>query len=201
MKLRKIRKIWRKWREDPAVEHELPSSAIKLNLGCGNKILDGFVNVDVVEERAGAKPDIVANVSERLPFPDDYADLILSVHVIEHFYRWEVLEVLREWVRVLKPGGIMVCECPNLLSACEAMLRKPEASAGTGKEVARSMWVLYGDPNWRDPLMCHRWGYTPVSASALLREAGLVDVVQRSAHYKLKEPRDLRVVGMKPPLA
>jgi hypothetical protein len=60
------------------------------------------------------------------------------------------------------------------------------------------MWVFYGDPSWRDPLMCHRWNYTPQSLRALLEEAGLVNVRQEPAQFKLREPRDMRIVGVKP---
>jgi hypothetical protein len=59
------------------------------------------------------------------------------------------------------------------------------------------MWPLYGDPKWRDPLMVHRWGYTPNSLADLMINCGLIDVRQEPAQYKLKEPRDMRVVGIK----
>lgn len=53
--------------------------------------------------------------------------MILSVHVIEHFWRWEALDVLREWLRVLKPGGVMILECPNLATACAELLKDPDS--------------------------------------------------------------------------
>jgi hypothetical protein len=57
------------------------------------------------------------------------------------------------------------------------------------------MWPLYGDPSSRDPLMCHRWGYTPESLMALLDEVGFVDVRQEPALFKRREPRDMRITG------
>jgi SAM-dependent methyltransferase len=87
---------------------------LKLNLGCGDKILPGYVNVDVVEARAGMRPDVICDLHDLAPFADNSADEILSVHVVEHFWRWEVRDILREWMRVLKPGGRMIVECPNL---------------------------------------------------------------------------------------
>jgi SAM-dependent methyltransferase len=171
---------------------------LRLNLGCGDKILPGYVNVDVVEARAGMRPDVICDLHELTPFDDASADEILSVHVVEHFWRWEVRDVLREWIRALKPGGRMVVECPNIRSACETFLQDPERFAREDQDGQRTMWVFYGDPKWKDPLMIHRWGYTPESLRALLSEAGLVDVRQEPAQFKLREPRDMRVVGVKP---
>lgn len=171
--------------------------ALKLNLGCGDKILPGYVNVDVVEARAGMKPDVICDLHDLAPFEDGSADEILSVHVVEHFWRWEIGAVLKEWVRVLKPGGRMVVECPNIRSACEAFLQDPVSGAREDAAGQRTMWVFYGDPQWKDPLMIHRWGYTPESLRELLVEAGLRDVRQEPAQYKLREPRDMRLVGVK----
>lgn len=171
---------------------------VRLNLGCGDKILPGYVNVDVVEARAGMKPDVICDLHDLAPFETASADEILSVHVVEHFWRWEVRDVLREWVRVLKPGGKMIVECPNIQSACETFLENPEQFSREDQNGQRTMWVFYGDPRWKDPLMIHRWGYTPESLKALLSEVGLADVRQEPAQFKLREPRDMRVVGVKP---
>ena len=170
---------------------------IKLNLGCGDKILDGYVNVDVVATRAGKQPDIICDLHSLNIFESNYADEILAVHVVEHFWQWEIVEILKEWTRVLKPGGKMILECPNLISAAEEFLKNPDIAALGGKEGQRSMWVFYGDPGWKDPLMIHKWGYTPKSLATIMNEAGLTNLRQEPAQFKLREPRDMRITGIK----
>ena len=174
------------------------SAPRRLNVGCGDKLLPGYINIDTAAERRGAQPDLICDIRKLDMIETASVDEVLAVHVVEHFWRWEVLDVLKEWVRVLKPGGRLIVECPNLISACEALLRDPDMAAQPGAEGQRTMWVFYGDPAWRDPLMCHRWAYTPKSLSDLMQEAGLANVRQEPAQFKLREPRDMRVVGEKP---
>lgn len=171
---------------------------LRLNLGCGDKIIPEYVNVDVVESRKGQKPDVLCDLHHLAPFADNSVDEILSVHVVEHFWRWEVRDILKEWVRVLKPGGRMILECPNLESACRHFLENTELHSREDQNGQRSMWVFYGDPAWKDPYMIHRWGYTPDSLATLMKEAGLSDIKQEPAQFKLREPRDMRVTGVKP---
>lgn len=170
---------------------------IKLNLGCGDKILPGYINIDVAASRKGNHPDIVRDIRDLSIYEDNSVDEILSVHVVEHFWRWEVEDVLREWIRVLKPGGFLILECPNLITACEEFLKNPDMLSATPEYGQRSMWVLYGDPSWKDPLMVHRWGYTPKSLAMLMIKCGVSRAKQKPAQFKLREPRDMRIVGIK----
>ncbi len=54
---------------------------------------------------------VLCAAGERLPFPDDYFDLILSHEVIEHVQDDRL--AVQEMVRTLKPGGRIVLFCPN----------------------------------------------------------------------------------------
>lgn len=76
---------------------------IKLHLGCGNVRLPGYVNIDAQKSAAAEK---IGNVRE-LDYADASVDMIYSCAVIEHFGRHEWKDVLSEWARVLKPGGLL----------------------------------------------------------------------------------------------
>ena len=171
---------------------------VKLNLGCGDKILPGYVNVDMVSSRAGKQPDVNADIRDLRKIKSSIADEILAVHVIEHFYYWEVVPLLQSWRRLLKPGGKLILECPNLLYACQMIVENPEMHTQPGKAGQMSMWSLYGDPSWKDPLMCHKWAYTPVSLMAVLDEAGFQQAKQEPAQFKMREPRDMRITALNP---
>ena len=171
---------------------------IRLNLGCGDKILPGYINIDTAPSRGGKSPDLVADVRDLKKVKTAIADEILAVHVIEHFYYWEVIPMLQSWKRVLKPGGRLILECPNLLYACQMIVNDPGLRSGSGAEGQMSMWPLYGDPSWKDPLMCHKWSYTPDSLGQVVNQAGFINAHQEPAQFKLREPRDMRVVAINP---
>jgi SAM-dependent methyltransferase len=84
---------------------------VKVNLGCGRKLLKGFINVDIgydFKDKSFVKADV-----RDLPFKDNYADYILVRQVLEHLNFMNVPNALHEWIRILKPGGRMVITCPN----------------------------------------------------------------------------------------
>ena len=67
-----------------------------------------------------------------------------------------------------------------------------------GKAGHISMWPLYGDPSWKDPLMCHKWAYVPESLIAVLQDAWFKSAQQEPAQFKLREPRDMRITSINP---
>lgn len=56
------------------------------------------------------KVDIVANGND-LPFKDSVWDFVISSHVLEHFF--DPIQALNEWLRVIKPGGIIFMIVPH----------------------------------------------------------------------------------------
>lgn len=81
------------------------TSPMKLNLGCGNQHLPGWLNVD---RFAAAQPDLVFDLeSLPWPWPDDAVDEVLLRHVLEHVGRDTdtFLGIMRELYRVCAPGA------------------------------------------------------------------------------------------------
>jgi predicted SAM-dependent methyltransferase len=57
----------------------------------------------------------VGDASDLSAFPDDCFDEIYASHVAEHFdYRDQLLATLKEWRRVLMPGGSLYLSVPDL---------------------------------------------------------------------------------------
>lgn len=81
-----------------------------LNLGCGNDIREGFVNIDLFS----SDPRVVGMDIRSLGLVDNSADMILASDILEHFSHREIDSVLKEWARVLKPGGEIIVRCPSL---------------------------------------------------------------------------------------
>ena len=86
---------------------------MRLNLGCGSRKLEGFVNVD---KYPGCEPDLVHDL-EILPwpFPDDGAEAVVLRHVLEHLGREPALflDLMRELYRVCAPGASVTITVPH----------------------------------------------------------------------------------------
>jgi hypothetical protein len=170
---------------------------LRLNLGCGRHVLDGWFNIDIAfNPRAKRHPEMLSDV-RAIALPDGCAVEVMAIHLWEHLYRWECDDVITEWHRLLAPGGTLVLEMPDLFKFCANIL---EGKKGTKEPDQLGMWGLYGDPTLRDPYMCHRWGWTFATLAPFLQQHGFVDVVEETPqwHKVGRAERDFRVVARKP---
>lgn len=89
----------------------------KLNLGAGSTHIEGFTPVD---RKHGQEV-------YPLDYPDDSVDEIRASHILEHFSHDEILDVLKDWVRALKPGGLMRVAVPDFAFIADSYHRGTES--------------------------------------------------------------------------
>ena len=82
---------------------------IKLNIGCGwRNFGNDWIHID-----GGDYPHLDYGCIRDLEFGDNSVDLIYASHVIEYFDREEIIPLLQEWYRVLKPNGVLRIAVPD----------------------------------------------------------------------------------------
>jgi len=86
----------------------IKGEALKLDLGCGNAKPEGYVGLD---KEPSPQVDVVHDLEQGIPYPDNSADEIRANHVLEHLSDKE--RIMAEIHRVLKPGGKFVFEVPS----------------------------------------------------------------------------------------
>lgn len=140
----------------------------RLLLGCGQRPDPGAINVDL---DPAAKADLRLDATDLSAFPDRCVDEIRSYHLFEHLTRNQARAALREWRRVLRPGGTLLIECPNLAVCVREVGRHFDPA---GEDLA--MIGIYGEPSAADrPPYRHHWGWSPETLAAELVAAGFRD--------------------------
>jgi len=121
------------------------------------------------------KPDIVASIldlGDIGPFSTVY-----SSHTLEHVYPHQVPVVLREFHRVLSPGGhaiIFVPDLEGLSLSQEALFESPR-----GPITAMDLFYGFAPAIELNPHMAHHTGFTSQTLESALREAGFARVITR----------------------
>lgn len=160
---------------------------------CGDVYLDGYINLDISgtlisdvsvnpnkttldnyyahpfdinfarRERRIFIVDCIANIMERWPFENETVSKIVMISCWEHFTKEQVQHILCEIKRVLKVGGKLIVDFPDLKKDLELYLEAdPEYC----------MELIYC--NWKNEFSCHKWGYTARSFAMLWDDRFLV---------------------------
>lgn len=120
--------------------------------------------------------DVVCD-ARKLNLPDNYADIVFNSEVIEHFPYKETGEVIKEWARVVKPGGALITEAPDFLLACNQIL---EWDCLEGD--LRMQQIFFAEQ--LNPFDFHFAGLTHRTLSHFMEEAGLtVEEVKRGDEW------------------
>jgi glycogen(starch) synthase len=136
----------------------------RLNLGCGEKPLPDYLNVDM---RQGEGVDVVADASD-LPFENESVGEIASFHLVEHFREQQLRQnLLPYWRSLLRSDGTLRIVCPNW----EAMIERLQDGEMPYK-VFKTLTFGLQDYDGDD----HFAMYTPASLEDALSAAGFTDV-------------------------
>lgn len=169
---------------------------IRLNLGSGNKRYGDYVNCD---KFPGREVDWVIPL-ESIPLDDNMVTAIHSEHALEHTYHTTARAALREWFRVLKPGGELLLKLPDLEACCRNYL---EATEPAYREWFR--YTIYGIQRSQadEPMegQIHYTGFSTAELVAELMDAGFV--IDYAGNYDGYGTPSIVVRGVKPagPLA
>lgn len=152
----------------------------KLHIGCADRPLDGWLNTEY-EFRAPLS-EIYLDASKRFPIPSDSIDFVFSEHMIEHVPLAAAYNMLRECLRVLKPGGRVRISTPPLEYLVKLLVRPEQEDED---------YLLFHHREWSadSPVFTpavavadyytkwgHRFVYDEPTLRALMTKAGFVSI-------------------------
>lgn len=135
---------------------------LRLNLGCGERLVSSWVNVDyaVGARLARAVPGfaainrrlrvfglswsegvVVHDLRRPLPWATGSVAAVYSSHTLEHLTREEGAALLAECARVLRPGGVVRIVVPDLA----AVVREYSEGRLDGERLLEALGVLWGE--------------------------------------------------------
>ncbi len=165
---------------------------LKLNLGCGPNIKEGWINIDLLENA-----DLNLDLRKPFPFQNDSCSIIYSEHFFEHLdYPDLACSFLKECFRILKPGAIFSVVVPDI-----ELILNSYVKGGTAEYyAAQRQW----HPKWCQTQMEHinynfrqdgehRFCYDMETLKKLLECTGFLDVHQRQFDPELDTPE--RITG------
>lgn len=152
---------------------------IKLNLGGGNTVIDGFINVD---RKTGQEV-------YPLEYPENSVSEIRASHILEHFGLREIGSVLKDWYSKLVPGGLIKIAVPDLDKIVDMIKNKTDEKA-----------VMYLMGDQKDSNHYHKSAFDKASLVDIMKHVGFVNV--QEWHDDIMDssnlPVSLNIMGYKP---
>jgi len=189
---------------------------MKLNLGCGSQLADGWINVDYA---LGARVMIVPfarrvnrklklfnldwdktiyihDLTKRFPWADSTASVVYSSHTLEHFDREDGRTFIEECHRVLRANGIIRIVVPDLRHVVDEYLEGHTRA----DDFIEQLGVLYGKSNnalknrfYPFIQFPHKCMYDTPRVLAILHETGFEAVSKAAFNSDIK---DIRMVEL-----
>ncbi len=174
----------------PALKAQIIRSGCdRLQIGCGNVILDGWINV-LYERRQeygklkqrGKGWFLNYNLLNSWPVADNSLSFVAGSHVIEHLDLNNGIKLLTLAHRALKKGGVIRLSCPDLEKYARAYVNKdrsffdhPLIREWCAFKSAQTFGEIFIAKAY-DSGGAHRWFYDFESLSDILRRAGFDNI-------------------------
>lgn len=136
---------------------------MKLHIGCANRYFKGWTNLDINPGVA----DVIDDAKTLNSISDNSCDIIYAAHVLEHFGRYQVLDVLKIWFRKLKVNGVLRLSVPDFAKVVY-MYQK-----GTSLDTQLLGYITGGQ---RDQFDYHKMMFDRQNITRLLKEAGFTKI-------------------------
>jgi predicted SAM-dependent methyltransferase len=120
-------------------------SPLKVELGCGPHPSPGYVHMDI--DRSARHLEHVGPIWN-LPFADESVEELLAIHVLEHVHPADLSDTLKEWHRVLAPGGSAKVHVPNAPEIFESFRLNPPDQKWA---LINALMGMYGGANISSP--------------------------------------------------
>lgn len=121
--------------------------------------------------------DMLMDVRDLFYFENDSVEEILCVNLIDHMKKEEFIKALKEWKRVLMPGGVLIIDVDDRRKQAEIL-----TSAETVEEIEWALRLIYCD-HAREG-RTHFWGYTPSYLREILKREGFTYMWDRTDYIK-----------------
>ena len=174
-----------------AIRKGLSTPNPKLHLGCGPKVLDGWLNIDALYYPGVAVLKLPASLRQ---FNSGSFSFVYCSHMFEHIaYPCDIHLLATEIHRLLKPGGAVRMVVPGIERIIRAYvaddkeffkIQQQHHPTNCTTKLEHLMYALQQDGQ-------HKYGYDFETATKLFTSAGFTDV--RDSAYNASEFQELRV--------
>lgn len=158
---------------------------INLNIGCGDKYLKGWINIDIHSQKSDLKHD----VRKKFPFDNNYADFAYSEHMIEHLYPSEGISMIKNVMEVIKKDGVFRIATFDLNDIVEGYKDGSWKKWGWVKAIpgiTTKAHMMNGAFYWWE----HKWLYDSEELIKIVQESGFnkfkLEKINSSEHIELR---------------
>jgi len=140
---------------------------MKINIGCGKDIRNGYINID---SRNNLDECVVVGDVENLPFESGTIDEILALDIYEHISHLRSLAMLQHWFDILKPAGKLILRSPSL----DVIIEKYYKTANTVDKIKRVIEIIFGGQEYSGNshfTICH-----PIIMKDYLTKCGFINI-------------------------